>query len=95
MVNPPFEIGKSYLICEVTLYYIGRVTDKGMGWLLLEQASWVHWTGRLSTLFKNQKFIQQGNRKSRVEPCGVVGLSTGAIVSWYPWSGELPTEPIE
>ncbi len=97
MLNPPFEVGNCYFICTVTLYYCGRVKAKGPGWLLLERASWIHWTGRLSTIIKRKQFTGlPGNRRPRVEPCGDVGLGTTAIVSWYPWpEGELPTEPIE
>lgn len=97
MLNPPFEEGKSYLICSVTLYYCGRVKARGPGWLLLEQASWVHWTGRLSVLLKSKKFSSgHSGRKPRVEPCGEVILGTAAIVSAYPWGdGELPTSPVE
>src|SRR5262249_31261950 len=106
VVNPPFKIGKAYFICTVTLYYVGRVAEKGLGWLRMEEASWVHWTGRLSTLLKRQSFTYRdlSSRKPKVEPCGPdedgngsghVGITTGSIVSWYPWSGELPKTPVE
>lgn len=96
MVNPPFEVGKSYLFCQVTLYYVGRVVEMGLGWVKLQDASWVHWTGRLSTLLKVQSFTnaQMKSRTPRVEPCGEVVLATSALVSAYPWRGELPKEPI-
>ena len=95
MVNPPFETGKAYLFCQVTLYYVGRVKDKGLGWVLLEDASWVHWTGRLSELLKKQSFAKVTSRKPRLERCGEVGIATSALVSWYPWHGELPAESIQ
>lgn len=95
MVNPPFECGKSYLFCTITLYYIGRVTEMGLGWVRLEDASWVHWTGRLSVLMKRQSFTHADlARRPRVEPCGQVVLATSALVSAYPWKGELPKEAL-
>lgn len=96
MVNP-FEVGKSYLICTVTLYYVGRVTESSLGWIKLDDASWVHWTGRLSVLlsdqlFKNSRF---GTRKPRTEYCGEVLIPTTSIVSVYPWNAKLPGESVE
>lgn len=95
MVNPPFAVGSSYLFCQVTLYYVGTVVERGIGWVRLRDASWVHWTGRLSELLRTQSWKLKSNRKPRVEPCGDVILATAALVSAYPWSGPLPTEPIE
>lgn len=93
----PFEIGKSYLFCSVTLYYVGRVAAVSMGWIVLEDASWVHWTGRLSTLIRTQSFTHpsHASRQPRVEPCGTVILSSFSLVVVYPFLGELPTEPTE
>jgi hypothetical protein len=101
MLNPPFEVGTSYLICTATLYYVGRVIEKGVGWIRLDNASWVHWTGRLSTLLSNCTFTSAEfrERRPRVEPSKcVVGIGTQTIVSWYEapegktW--ELPDEPV-
>ena len=88
----PFEVGKSYLIQTVTLYYVGRVTSADLAWLTLVDASWVHWTGRLSVLMSRQSFTDpaHGTRRPRVEPCGEVIVSLGSIVSAYLWTGELP-----
>ena len=96
-LDTPFEIGKSYLICEVTLYYVGRVKLIGFGWMELEQASWVHWTGRLSALLAAQSFTARSlsTRKPRVEPCGTAFVWFHALVSAYPWIGELPSEPVQ
>lgn len=97
MLVNPFEVGKSYLICTVTLYYIGEVTESGFGWIKLRNASWVHWTGRLSVLlsgkkFKNAKF---GGRTPRTEFCGEVVVSTSSIISGYPWNADLPEGNVE
>lgn len=96
-MRQPLEVGKSYLICTVTLYYVGRVAEAAFGWVRLEDASWVHWTGRLSLLLAKQDFKARElqSRKPRVEPCGEVILSLAALVSAYPWTGKLPREPIE
>lgn len=95
-VKCPFKVGKSYLICTVTLYYVGRVVEADLGWVRLEEASWVHWTGRLSTLLSRQSFTHRdlAGRKPRVEPCGEAIVALGAVVSAYPWSGPLPSEAI-
>lgn len=93
----PLRVGEAYLVCTVTLYYVGRVVEVGPTWVRLRQASWVHWTGRLSTLLRQRKFSDgHGTRHPRVEPVGEVILWVGtAGVSAYPWTGgELPEEPI-
>lgn len=95
LLKSPLEIGKSYLVCQVTLYYVGRVVEVGFGFVRLEQASWVHWTGRLSELLKVQNFKKVKSRTPRLEYCGDVILFTHAAVSAYPWLGPLPEESIE
>ena len=99
LMDMPFEVGKSYLICTVTLYYIGRVVKCGFGlggaW---NRPPWVHWTGRLSALMRLQSFARApelNSRKPRVEPCGLVIVFTSAMVSAYPWTGKLPEEPVQ
>ena len=96
MISPPFKVGEQYLICTVTLYYVGRVVEIGPGWIRLEQASWIHWTGRLGELLQGKSFSKLRGRRARTEPCGEVGLATSILVSWYPWKdGELPKEAIQ
>lgn len=92
-----FKQGEKALFCTVTLYYVGEIEQVGFGWVRLKNASWVHWTGRLSTLCKVQDFKspELSSRPPRVEPCGRVIVFTGSLVSAYPWDGDLPTEPIE
>lgn len=92
----PFETDKMYLIETVTLYYVGRVVKQNAAWLWLgEDTSWVHWTGRLSTLIREQSFTspRHGTRLPRIEPCGPKFVSVASIVSASPWTGELPKEP--
>jgi hypothetical protein len=92
----PFDTEKPYLICTTTLYYLGRVREVRGGFLLLESASWVHWTGRLSTLLSKYKLkgFPSGQQTPRTEYVGEVIVSLGSIVSAYPWAGQLPTESV-
>ncbi len=94
-LKSPFVVGQSYLINLVTLYYVGRVTEIGFGYLVLENASWVHWTGRLSELLKKQDFRKVTSRKPRTEYCGQVIIMTNSGVSAYPWRGPLPEGCVE
>lgn len=92
----PFQVGESYLICTATLYYVGRVVEVGFGWIRLADASWVHWTGRLSVLLKQHSFTKgHGSRRPRVEPCGEVVVWVASLVAHYPWPGNLPAEAVE
>lgn len=104
MLRPPMEKGQVWLVCTVTLYYLGRVKDLGLGWVQLEEASWVHWTGRLSVLTAlcraggalNLRDPRFGQRRPRTEFCGDAVLSTAAIVSAYgPYELTVPPESVE
>jgi hypothetical protein len=92
----PFEVGEKYLICEVTMYHVGEIAEIGMGWIRLKNASWVHWTGRLTVLvgkgfggFKNE------SRKPRSEYVGEVVVWMHAACHAYPFKYDLPKEPVE
>lgn len=97
MLDSPYKVGQKYLINTVTLYYVGEVAEMGFAWLVLKNASWVHWTGRLSQLLKHCDFRHPSlrGRKPRTEYVGTVIIDTPARVSGYPWPGELPVESIE
>ena len=92
----PFEPGKCYLIETVTLYYVGRVTAVAGGFVQMEDASWVHWTGRKSTLCRLKKFkgFGSGETKARTEFVDQVGISLASIVSYLPGDWTLPKESI-
>ncbi len=99
MLRTPFEVGKQYLIQTVTLYYVGRVVEVGFGWIRLERASWIHWTGRLSTLVARKNFSPKGwpagQQTPRTEYVGEVVLWPGNhAVASIPWTGELPESSI-
>lgn len=95
----PFEVGKAYLIEQQTLYYVGRVVEIGPCWVRLEHASWVHRTGRKSTLFKRKSFSHEGwpsgELKPRTEYVGDHFLFTTSTSAATPWLGELPEESIQ
>lgn len=92
----PFHVGQEVFLVTQTLYYVGRVKECGIGWVLLEDASWVHWTGRLSVLMKRKKFSGwTESRKPRVEPIATPVRVWFPLIADYDWTGgELPKEPI-
>ncbi len=94
----PFVVGECYFIEQQTLYYVGRVVRVGICWIELEDCSWVHWTGRKSTLFARQSFAHKGfasdERKPRTEYEGRKFLFTSSTSAANPWTGELPKESL-
>ena len=97
----PYLDGRCYLIQMTTLYYIGRVVAQGPGWLILADASWVHWTGRLSTLLSRLSFgasgWPSGHQRPRTERC-----PRPVIIHWgqqgaasHEWPAALPGESIQ
>ena len=85
----PFEVGKAYLIQTVTLYYVGRVVEASPCWLRLDRCSWVHRTGRVSTLHKRKSFVHAGwptgELRPRTEYVGDKILSLGCVIGAEPW----------
>lgn len=85
-INHSFEIGQSYLIRSVTMYYTGRlvrVTDTD---LVLEDAAWIADTGRFFTALKTGSL-------NEVEPfVDPVILPRGAIVDVTKWNHPLPRD---
>ncbi len=97
----PYVTGQSYLIETISLYYVGRVVRQGPGWVILDGASWVHWTGRKSVLIKYgadpSRFPAGSRRRPRTEYVGDgvivhVGSQGAAAI---PWRHPLPAESIE
>jgi hypothetical protein len=98
LMDSIFKVGETYLIQTVTLYMVGRVTAVHFGWIDLEHASWVHWTGRLSVLCRLKKFTGRefGDRKPRTEYVGNYHVFTHSIVGVpSPGGWHLPEGPIE
>ena len=50
--NHSFDVGKSYLIRSVTMYYTGRLASVTDTDLVLEDAAWIADTGRFATALK-------------------------------------------
>lgn len=94
----PFEVGKCYFIEQQTLYYVGRVTRVGPCWIEMEDCSWVHWTGRKSTLFAAKSFCHKdfgSDRKPRTEYEGTKIIFTTSTSAANLWEGPLPKQSIQ
>jgi hypothetical protein len=94
----PYVTGQSYLFETISLYYVGRVVRQGPGWVIIDDASWVHWTGRKSVLirhgFDKTKFP---GRKPRAEYVGngVVVHQGSQGAAAIPWRHPLLKESME
>ena len=93
----PFAVGEKHLIQTETLYWVGEIVEVCGGFLVLHDASWVHWTGRLSVLCKNKSFVNKkwSGQRPRTEYVGRVIVSLSKIVNSIPGEWELPTESIQ
>ena len=80
----PFEIGKAYLFCGVTRYFVGRVTRITGPFVELAEASWVANTGRFSEAVSRFTL----DEVERV-PDGWI-VNTAALNDAGPWNGDLP-----
>jgi hypothetical protein len=94
----PYVIGQCYLIETISLYYLGRVVAQGPGWVILDEASWVHRTGRKSTAAR-QGYAKRvaGELSPRTEYVGDgvivhVGSQGAAAI---PWRHPLPKESLQ
>lgn len=94
MLMFPLEKGDRALVMTVTLYYVGEIVDKGVGWIRMKDASWVHWTGRISSLCATKDFHRVEGRAPRTEIVKDVIISNGSIVCALPGDWELPSESI-
>lgn len=93
----PFQVGDKVLIMTATLYWVGEVEQSTLMWTWLKNASWVHWTGRLSTLMAQLSFESSahGSRRPRTEYVGRVRVWHQAITDDIPFPGNLPTQSIQ
>lgn len=79
-----FEVGKSYLIRTVTLYYTGRIKRITPKELVLEDAAWIPDTGRFSECLTDGKF-------NEVEPFkNDVIVPRDSIIDGTIWNHKLP-----
>ncbi len=95
----PFSVGEKHLIQTETLYWIGEIVAISGGFLMLKDASWVHWTGRLGALCAAMSFTPKkwpsGSRRPRTEYIGDgVRVSLSKIVDSICKDWELPTESV-
>lgn len=81
----PYQVGQSYLIRTVTLYYTGRVKRVTPKELILEDAAWIADTGRFSDALTTGKL-------NEVEPMGEIIIGRGAVVDAAKWDHALPKE---
>ena len=80
----PFEIGKSYLIRTVTLYYTGRVKNIIGKFIQLEEAAWIPDTGRWMEASEKGTF-------SEVEPfANDPWVNTDSIIDFQEITYKLP-----
>jgi len=81
----PYKIGEKYLISTVTTYELGRLVDVTEHELVIEQASWVAYTGRFGEAMKS------GNL-DEVEPYpeGPIIIGRGGIITAAVWGHDLP-----
>lgn len=84
--STPYEVGKSFLIRTVTLYYVGKLQKEFPAELVLSEASWIPDTGRYGECLKNGKF----NEVEKI-PDHVIIPKSG-IIDLVPWAHNLPTE---
>lgn len=96
----PVVTGQCYFFEMTTLYYVGRVVRQGPGWVVLTEASWIHWTGRKSVLVKHgfdlSKYPGESRRRPRTEYVGDWILWTGSQgCGAGPWRHPLPKESIQ
>lgn len=79
-----FEVGKSYLIRTVTLYYTGKINRITSKELVLEDAAWIADTGRFSECLTEGKF-------NEVEPFqDDVIIPKDSIIDGTLWKHKLP-----
>jgi hypothetical protein len=81
----PYQIGQSYLIRTVTLYYTGKVKRVTPKEIILEDAAWIADTGRFSDALKTGVLKE-------VEPMGEVIIGRGAVVDATKWNFALPKD---
>lgn len=86
ITETPYELGESYLIRCVTLYYTGRLVRETEGELVLEDAAWIASTGRFHVALRDGTLDE-------VEPyASPVIVPKGTIVDATVWSHPLPRE---
>ncbi len=79
-----FEVGRSYLIRTVTLYYTGRLQEVTDSDLVLVDAAWIADTGRFHDALKTGEL-------NEVEPfINPVIIPRGCVIDSTIWTHPLP-----
>ena len=82
------EVGETYFVETCTKDWVGRLVEcSGPYTVVLEDASWVANSGRMSTFMA----IGNGGAQMEIEPVGIV---CAQWVNWMPWPFALPKEAI-
>ena len=87
-----FKVGEKYIIFTVTLYFVGRCKYVGFGYIDMEDCSWIHWAGNLTTLMTTQSFNHPdfGDRQPHTQYMGDFTVFLGGGIGKKDWRGELP-----
>jgi len=78
-------IGKKLFLRGVTYHLVGRVRARLGQFLELESASWVASSGRFMQAIRDGKLDE-------VEPVGQAWINLQAVVDFFPWRHDLPTQ---
>jgi len=83
----PYQLGKSYFIRTVTMYYTGRLVAVTPQELVLEQVAWIADTGRFEAALRTGDFFE-------VEPypVGKLIIGRGALIDAFQVTFPLPTK---
>ena len=79
-----WQVGKCYLISTVTTYELGRLIAVTDTELVLEDASWVAYTGRFGEALEKGKVDE-----AEPYPDGQVIVGRGAVVTAVEWQHPL------
>lgn len=87
LTKSPIRIGNAVFIRTATHYHTGRIIELYRDLLVLQDASWIACTKRLSVSLATGEFDE-------VEkiPDGLVAINRGAIVDVFNWKHPLPVE---
>jgi len=86
----PIRVGNSVFVQSVTLYYTGKIVEITKDELVLEDAAWIAYTGRISECLSNG--IPSG---AEVEPFPKpLAIGRGAVVAVTDWPHALPRKAV-
>ena len=82
----PYQVGQTYFIRTVTMYYIGKLVAVYPQELVLEQAVWIADTGRFHQAVTKGELCE-------VEPFGIgqVIIGRGSLIDASIWTHPIPS----